>query len=403
MGLTSKLKLRKDNSQDSVNSAQSQGQQSTDDVDEMDNENQSILLAIIAQLRPGSDLTRITLPTFVLEKKSMLERIGNAFFIPLLLLEANETEDPLRRFMLIVMWYLSGWHIAPKAVKKPLNPVLGEVFSCYWNDLPGGQNAFYVAEQTSHHPPKSSYFYLVPELKIKVDGVVVPRSKFLGNSSAAMMEGLAKLTLGEHDEFYTMTQPNVYCRGILFGKLKYELGDQMVVRCEKTGFEANIEFKTKGFISGAYDVIDGVIKRISDGETLATVSGKWNEVMEIKPKKGELIVMDTSKSMIHRPLVKPLDQQAENESRKLWQKTIDALEERDHAVATEEKFKVEEAQRVKAKERQENGEEFVPALFKEVDDVVPYVLKADLDVKNSDPKIMVDQILELHNITPSNL
>lgn len=37
---------------------------------------QSIIMGIIAQLRPGMDLSRITLPTFILEPKSMLERIA---------------------------------------------------------------------------------------------------------------------------------------------------------------------------------------------------------------------------------------------------------------------------------------------------------------------------------------
>jgi len=35
----------------------------------------AVLLSIISQLRPGADLSRITLPTFILEPKSMLERI----------------------------------------------------------------------------------------------------------------------------------------------------------------------------------------------------------------------------------------------------------------------------------------------------------------------------------------
>ena len=34
-----------------------------------------VLLHIISQLRPGADLSRITLPTFILEERSMLERI----------------------------------------------------------------------------------------------------------------------------------------------------------------------------------------------------------------------------------------------------------------------------------------------------------------------------------------
>jgi hypothetical protein len=34
-----------------------------------------VLTHIISQLRPGADLSRVTLPTFILEPRSMLERI----------------------------------------------------------------------------------------------------------------------------------------------------------------------------------------------------------------------------------------------------------------------------------------------------------------------------------------
>lgn len=81
-----------------------------------------------------------------------------------------------------------------RGVKKPLNPILGEIFTSYW-DYPDGTKGYYVAEQTSHHPPKSSYFFMAPEHNIRVDGTLKPRSKFLGNSAASMMEGIAVLRL----------------------------------------------------------------------------------------------------------------------------------------------------------------------------------------------------------------
>jgi len=34
-----------------------------------------VLMHIISQLRPGADLSRVVLPTFILEPRSMLERI----------------------------------------------------------------------------------------------------------------------------------------------------------------------------------------------------------------------------------------------------------------------------------------------------------------------------------------
>lgn len=83
---------------------------------------------------------------------------------------------------------------ARRGVKKPLNPILGETFTCYW-DYPDGTRGYYVSEQTSHHPPKSSYFFMAPEHHIRIDGTLKPRSKFLGNSAASMMEGIAILRL----------------------------------------------------------------------------------------------------------------------------------------------------------------------------------------------------------------
>lgn len=79
-----------------------------------------------------------------------------------------------------------------RGVKKPLNPVLGETYTCSW-EYPDGTHGYYISEQTSHHPPKSSYFFMAPEHHIRIDGTLKPRSKFLGNSAASMMEGIAIL------------------------------------------------------------------------------------------------------------------------------------------------------------------------------------------------------------------
>lgn len=417
MGLTSKLdklKLKGSTESENPNTSPADGSltpensDNTDDIDELDNEGQSILFGIISQLRPGCDLSRITLPTFILEKKSMLERITNFFQIPDLLLDANATNDPLERFIKVLKWYLASWHIAPKAVKKPLNPVLGEVFACYWDNLPENKKAYYLSEQTSHHPPKSSYFYLVPELKIRVDGVVAPHSKFLGNSSAAMMEGWGHVTLGEREsEVYIMNQPNIYCRGIIVGKLKMELGDHMYVKCPQTGFEADIEFKTKGFISGTYDAIEGVIKNSKTKEDLFLISGKWNAVIEIKDLKTskKSVLFDTSTAILNKGKVRPLEEQWEYESRKLWKPTIEGLSKRDHTLATEEKFKVEDEQRMKAKKRSEEGKEFTPQLFRKVRDDegaikdLEFVINKNIDLA-SDPETLTKEVLSVYPILP---
>jgi hypothetical protein len=73
----------------------------------------------------------------------------------------------------------------------------------------------------------------------------------------------------------------MYARGILFGTMKYELGDHAYIRCPETGMVADLEFKTRGYFSGTYNAIGGYIKD-SHGKNLFELSGLWNEEMYIK-------------------------------------------------------------------------------------------------------------------------
>ena len=251
-------------------------------------------------------------------------------------------------------------------MKKPLNPVLGEHFTGKWT-FPDGSEALYVAEQVSHHPPKSAYFYISPENGIRIDGTLKPKSRFLGNSAGTIMEGEAILTLLARDnEEYVLTQPNMYARGILFGRMKLELGDHSLVESKSLDLTADIEFKTKGFISGTYNAISGVIKKISTGEALYEISGKWNEVMYIKDLKSgnKEVYFDTSTAKPQPCLVRPLDEQEERESRRLWSDVTNAIRKRDQNTATEAKSAIEDRQRDETKRREQEGKDWKPRFFK---------------------------------------
>lgn len=74
----------------------------------------------------------------------------------------------------------------------------------------------------------------------------------------------------------------MYARGILFGKMKYELGDHSVVRCPEQGLVADVEFKTKGYFGGTYNAIGGAIRNEKSGEVLFELSGMWSGEMFLK-------------------------------------------------------------------------------------------------------------------------
>lgn len=374
----------------------------------VDAEQGSMLSHIIAQLRPGADLSRVTLPTFILEPRSMLERITNFMAHPETLLPLTKIEDPVERFVAVTKFYLSGWHIKPPGVKKPLNPILGEIFTGYW-DYPDGTKGYYISEQTSHHPPKSSYFFMAPEHHIRIDGTLKPRSKFLGNSAASMMEGIAVLRFLNTGERFFITQPNIYVRGILFGTMKYELGDHAYVRCPETGMVADVEFKTKGYFSGAYNAIGGYIKD-KNGKALFELSGSWNEDMYIKDLttgKRELF-FDAAKSRHTPPKARPLDEQDERESQRLWHDVTEAVKRKDQEVATTAKAKIEDRQREEAAARANDNVDWHPQLFRatkggpggpeEGEEDLDWIINARVDATT--PEEQVKQILQIHAVLP---
>lgn len=182
----------------------------------------------------------------------------------------------------MVRYYLSGWHIQPKGVKKPYNPVLGEFFRCRW-EYPDKTKGIFVSEQVSHHPPISAYYYASPENNIVVTGEIQPKSRFLGNSAVTFMNGWSNIEFTNRPgELYEISLPNIYARGILFGTMILELGDTAQIKCEKLDLIFELEFKVKGFFSGTYNAIYGKIKRISTGEALYEIDGKWSDKIYLK-------------------------------------------------------------------------------------------------------------------------
>ncbi|GJN92580.1 hypothetical protein Rhopal_005610-T1 [Rhodotorula paludigena] len=338
-----------------------------DDTEVLDDEPKNMLLAMISQLRPGMDLARITFPAFVLEPRSMLERVTDFHSHPELLHGAFNLETPEDRFIQVLRYYLAGWHIKPKGVKKPYNPVLGEFFRCRY-DYADGTSAYYIAEQVSHHPPISAWYFVSPEQGLELSGELRPKSKFLGNSAANIMEGESHVRflegVGAQDGEYDITMPNMYARGILFGKMVLELGDTSTVRNEKTGVHCDVEFKTKGFFSGAYNAIAGKIK--SPKGEVGEISGYWSDAMELQRKgaKGKEVLFDAHSADVVQKAVSPEDQQAPNESRRLWSKVTAAIKTKDMDAATDAKTAIEDAQRAAAKEREAKGESWAPRFFK---------------------------------------
>uniref|UniRef100_A0A6Q2ZG92 Oxysterol-binding protein n=1 Tax=Esox lucius TaxID=8010 RepID=A0A6Q2ZG92_ESOLU len=335
-------------------------------VETVSEENKGLIWTLLKQLRPGMDLSKVVLPTFILEPRSFLDKLSDYYYHANLLSEAAREESAYGRIKQVVRWYLSGFYKKPKGLKKPYNPILGETFRCCWLHPQTDSCTFYIAEQISHHPPISAFYVCNKKDGFCISGSILAKSKFYGNSLSAILDGRARLMLLGRDEEYVITMPYAHCKGILYGTMTLELGGKITIECDNTKYLAELEFKLKPFLGGpsSVNVISGKIQHGDD--VLATLDGHWDgEVFLQEKKSGQQEILwnptpEVRKTRLRRQVVR-LDQQGQFESERLWQDVTGAILDRDQNRATQEKFVLEEAQRNEAKER--GDKPWIPRLF----------------------------------------
>ncbi|XP_064087173.1 oxysterol-binding protein-related protein 9-like isoform X1 [Macrobrachium nipponense] len=348
----------------------------------------SVIHHLLSQVKIGMDLTKVVLPTFILERRSLLEMYADFFAHPDLFCSIADMQTPQDRMVQVVKWYLSAFHAGRKSevCKKPYNPILGEVFKCYWDVPgipPGGEsvpdgpipwattnNLSFVAEQVSHHPPISAFYAENKNKRISFCGHIWTKSKFLGLSICVNNIGQGCVSVMDHDEEYILNFPSGYGRSILTVPW-VELGGTCQITCSKTGYSGNIEFLTKPFYGGKKHRISAEVFNPGEKKPFLTVEGEWNGVMNVKWKDRDgdpEKFVDTFSMGTVKKNVKPIIQQEVNESRYMWKEVTAGLRFNDIEQATASKFALEQKQREEAKQRKESGVEWVPRLFHLVGD-----------------------------------
>nr|XP_025046075.1 oxysterol-binding protein-related protein 10 [Pelodiscus sinensis] len=355
----------------------------TEDNEEEDlgvmEDQRSIILHLISQLKLGMDLTRVVLPTFILEKRSLLEMYANFMAHPDLFLSIAAGATPEERIICFVEYYLTAFHEGRKGAvaKKPYNPIIGESFHCSWDvpndkvksfrtnsasviskdqtkELGQDQSVCYklrfVAEQVSHHPPVSCFYCECKEKGMCVNTHVWTKSKFLGMSIGVSMVGEGVLYLMEHEEEYVFTLPSAYARSILTIPW-VELGGKVSINCAKTGYSATVTFHTKPFYGGKVHRVTAEVKHNPTNTIVCKAQGEWNGTLEFTYSNGETKVIDTTKLPVMRKKIRPIAKQGPFESRHLWQHVTNSLKEGNIDAATEHKHRLEERQRAEERQR----------------------------------------------------
>ncbi|KAL2726541.1 oxysterol-binding protein-related protein 9 [Vespula squamosa] len=365
-------------------------EESDTEMDSMESHG-SVVTHLLSQVKIGMDLTKVALPTFILERRSLLEMYADYFTHPDQFVSIADMPTARERMVQVVRWYLCSFHAGRRSgvAKKPYNPILGEIFRCHWNLVKENctddvnidtkcviegpvpwckeNQLSFIAEQVSHHPPVSAFYAEHYAKKISFSAHVWTKSKFLGLSIGVHNIGKGWVNVLEHGEEYVLTFPNGYGRSILTVPW-IELGGTATISCAQTGYQATVEFLTKPFYGGKRNRITCHVTQPADKKPFLVINGEWNGAMEAKWVDGRVETFDVRELPIEKKLVKPICEQEEYESRKVWREVTMGLRINDMDKATAAKYAIEQKQRDEARQRKENNETWQTKLFKEIRD-----------------------------------
>lgn len=291
-------------------------------------------------------------------------------------------QTALDRMLGLLRWYFSGFYNKPKGLKKPLNPLLGEIHRVMFEhpskDGRPPTRTFYVAEQVCHHPPTTALAVLNRQAGWVMDGSILCRSKFWGNSAASLHETDLRLHFLQQGEMYRLTMPDYHVKGLLIGKMITEFGGRTTIFCEKTDLRVEIRFKLKPRLKGTYNQVEGTI-HLGDKQ-LFKLHGRWDRAIYLTPAMGgaDITLLEINEELLCRRLKRKVvpsaqqtpfteEHQGTFDSLVTWEAVSVAIRTHDQPNAVRAKRYLEDCQRRKAKLLEETKEPFVHRHFSEQD------------------------------------
>lgn len=311
------------------------------------------------------DLSKVSAPIFILGPTSLTEYTSYWCEQPSLFVAPAGQATAELRALGVLKWYLctlrgqygrregmgpaSGGPPGRKGPgkKKPLNPILGEIFKGHWADDGETGKTELVAEQVSHQPPVTAYHISNARHRIRLEGYHVQKTIFRGMPQIEKV-GHVMLSLDEYHESYVMTMPDMHLVGLIPPPPYPELvGTTFIVG--NNGITAEIEFSGRGWIRGKKNSFRAkLFYRGKPKEILYRIEGQWQgAAFSVFDASGvKLEEFNTAGQHEVTPItVLPITEQSPLESRRVWQHVADGIIKGDLTTAGKEKHKLEEEQR----------------------------------------------------------
>ncbi|KAI9311918.1 hypothetical protein BX666DRAFT_1866894 [Dichotomocladium elegans] len=274
----------------------------------------------------------------------------------------------------LVKWFISSLNASyssrvPKGEweKKPYNPVLGEQYFMSWGEVNGSGETSVTCEQVSHHPPITAFYIHNDKAGMTMNGHTGQKTRFSSTALICDQVGQTMITLQKrNNESYMLTSPSLTVNGIWYAAPYIELTGNSYIQ-SSTGYYATIEYSSRGWISGEKNHFKCYIRKNAGNpkEYVYKVEGQWSGKSSITPygTKSSSAFLDVNELKAGEIKSKPLEEQGEWESRRVWQKVSEAIRVGDTQTAGVEKSKIENKQRAEKRDRDGQGEVWEPVYF----------------------------------------
>ncbi|KAI4810147.1 hypothetical protein KUCAC02_018993 [Chaenocephalus aceratus] len=222
----------------------------------------------------GMELSKIAMPVIFNEPLSFLQRLSEYMEHTYLIHQANTATDSVERMKCVAAFAVSAVASQWDRTGKPFNPLLGETYELIRDDL----GFRWVSEQVSHHPPVSAFHAEGLKEDFVFHGSIYPKLKFWGKSIEAEPKGLITLELPKYNESYTWTNPTCCVHNIIVGQLWIEQYGSVEVINHKTGERCSMMFKPCGLFGKELHKVEGFILDKSK-KKLCAIYGKWTDCL----------------------------------------------------------------------------------------------------------------------------
>ena len=310
----------------------------------------------------GKDLSRFGVPVYFNEPISSLQKFCEPFQYAHLLNTAANEPNPYIRLAKSACFCIGQFVINNGRQAKFFNPLLYETYEYVDNE----QNFRYMSEQVSHHPAISAYYAEGEGWNIYANTNSVIKFIITGRLEVNAL-GRTYITYENYNDVNSFTKPKVITRNLIIGTIdidvegKFEVTNEMGDICEVDMIPSTSG--QKGNLHGKIKDINGDVKFLLEGNWTDNIYIINNETKEktiiwrIIPSKGK-------EDFYYQPYTFDLNNLTEEMKKALpptdsrFRPDQRLMEYQEIDKAGDEKHRLEEEQRARAKQYKKDG--FIP-------------------------------------------